>query len=111
MKALQQAKVIPPFAKTAKSGAPVKSETQLRDGIARGGSAVRKKGGPPARSTGEKCKCAAGGNPKAHWVIRSTLEAIGAQRVCVAAAVFNWPAEGRDLYVSASPARLRVQGE
>jgi hypothetical protein len=31
---------IPPFAKTAKSGAPAKSKTQLRNGIVHGGSAV-----------------------------------------------------------------------
>jgi hypothetical protein len=31
---------IPPFAKTAKNGAPVKSETQLRDGVASAGSAL-----------------------------------------------------------------------
>jgi hypothetical protein len=29
---------------------------------------------------GEKCKCATAENPAAHWAIRSTLEAIGAQR-------------------------------
>jgi hypothetical protein len=33
MKALQQVKGMPPFAKTAKSGAPVKSETRLRSGL------------------------------------------------------------------------------
>ena len=50
----RQVKPIPPFAKTAKSGAPAKSETQLRSGIARGSPVscdaedARKKGGPPA---------------------------------------------------------------
>jgi hypothetical protein len=35
----RQVKPIPPFAKTAKSGAPAKSKTQLRNGIASAGSA------------------------------------------------------------------------
>jgi len=44
---------IPPFAKTAKSGAPAKSKTQLRNGIARGSDVScdtedARKGGPPA---------------------------------------------------------------
>jgi hypothetical protein len=52
---LNLSKPIPPFAKTAKSGAPVKSKTQLRNGIARGSAVscdaedARKKGGPPAK--------------------------------------------------------------
>ncbi len=33
MKALQQAKGIPPFAKTAKSGAPAKSKTQFQSDL------------------------------------------------------------------------------
>jgi hypothetical protein len=48
------------------------------------------------------------GNPAAHWEIRSMLEAMGAQRPagCNSArfVAFNWPVEGADLYVSASPA-------
>jgi hypothetical protein len=57
----RQVKPIPPFAKTAKSGAPAKSETQLRSGIARGSPVscdaedARKKGGPPAA-----CSCLSG---------------------------------------------------
>ena len=33
IKALQQVKGIPPFAKTAKTGAPAKSKTQLQSGL------------------------------------------------------------------------------